>query len=223
MNREIFDKEYFHDDYSRQFSEMRNRYHNRTQSALKRRSVDKAPMPNATTVVLMKDMPDGGVSITTGDFVSYFNQKYGCERVENVRRSLVQARRRSELKRVSATAKAETSARVVKKNTQKKANKLRLSFARVALCFMLLLSITMLLGTSLLLDNERQQVVSLQKEVELLQNETLHADVQATSEDFAHLESLSFSQENSVEIYTAEQEESAMSVLLNALASLGKE
>ena len=78
MSYEIYDKEYFHDDYSQQLSEMRDRYRARTQSALKRRATDKNPMPNATTVVMMKDMPDGGVSITTGDFVSYFNEKYGC-------------------------------------------------------------------------------------------------------------------------------------------------
>ncbi len=222
MSCEIYDKEYFHDDYSQQFSEMRDRYHARTQSALKRRAADKNPMPNATTVVMMKDMSDGGVCVTTGDFVSYFNEKYGRDRIGSVRRSLVQARQRSEMKRATLSADKKSVEQKQKKRSERKNFALRFSFARVALCFMLLLSVTMLLGTSLLLDNERQQVASLRNEVDLLESAVLGDEPQPAENDFAHLEALSLSEANSVEIYTPE-EESAISVLLNALSSLGKE
>ena len=106
MSRDVYDKIFFKENYSRQ---MRERTQT-TESANSRMSA--SDMPNATTVVFMNDTHDGGVTVTTGDFVAYFNKQYGCDRVGNMRRSLAEAQRNCELKQTRArTAQQKTSRR----------------------------------------------------------------------------------------------------------------
>ena len=220
MNREVYDKEYFTDDYSRQFNDLRNRYHARTQSALKRRAVDTAPMPNATTFVAMEDLSDGGVTITTGDFVRFFNEKYGHDRIQAAHASIARAQRECELKQARGRVQQESKAQKTwKKASQKRALRPRFSFARAVMGMMLILSIALLFGTSLALDQTKEQVMELQSAVESMQGST--EEVQVAQYGVVDAESLSFAAADSVEVYTP-REESAMSVLLNALSSLGK-
>ena len=217
MNNEIYDKIYIHENYGKQFAGTRNNV--RVQTANCRE------MPNANTVVLMQDTPDGGVTITTGDFVAYFNQRYGCDRVGAMRRSVAAAQRRCELRRAN-DARVKTKERQEKKQEVKKEVKTKkhfrigLSFKRVALAMMLVLAIGMLFGSSVLLKNANAEVVALESEVEALQtangNEAL-----TVSEETVPVQA-AFAASNSVEIYPVAQEEGfAISALMNALASMG--
>ena len=89
MDCTVYDKEYFEVNFKEQFASLRERYHDRTQAALSGRRIDTAPVPNATTIVHLHDAPDGGYYITTGDFVEYFNRRFGDnDRIGAVRRRL---------------------------------------------------------------------------------------------------------------------------------------
>ncbi len=229
MSREVYDKIYFNDDYSRQFSELRERYHDRTQAALRGRKQETAPMPNATTIVLMEDLPDGGVTIkNTGDFASYYKQRCGHDRLGEVRKSLSDARVRSEMREMRDKAhRASEQARkgTVKKgvSTQKKrvTHRSRFSFAHALLAMMLLLSMVMFFGTSALLDNTVEELKAMKSEVATMQNDESAVMLVEESEI---PESTTLSGADSVEVYESTEEEEGFSVmaLLNALASLGK-
>ena len=223
MNTEVYEKEYFNDDYSAQFSEMRDRFRARTQSAVSGRAVEEKPMPNATTVVMMQDTPDGGVTITTGDFVRYFNERYGINRLNAMKTSVQEAQRRSELK--SPREKMAAMRKRNGKKTSEERRKLerrsfspRFPLVRAVFGMMLVFSIGMLFATSALLDNVKGQVMELESEVAVMEATTENTK-NATTNDAAQAP---LSGEDSVEVFAPEEEESAVSVLLNALASLGK-
>ena len=94
---QTYDKVYFNDNYKERFEAFREHYRARTRKALQGRKVDHAPVPNATTIVFLHDDPDGGVHITTGDFVEYFNRRFGDnDRIGAARRSLANAVRKAE-------------------------------------------------------------------------------------------------------------------------------
>ena len=108
---QTYEKIYFNDNYKEQFEALRNRYHTRTQEALQGRKVDHAPVPNATTVVYLNENGDGDVYITTGDFVEYFNRRFGgSDRIGAMRRSLSGAVRKAEMRRESKDRRAVSSA-----------------------------------------------------------------------------------------------------------------
>jgi hypothetical protein len=228
MSREIYDKVYFNDEYSRQFSELRDRYHDRTQKALNGRKTDREPMPNATTVVLMDDTFDGGVTITTGDFVSFYNQRCGRDRIGEMRRSLATAAEKVELKRVRAK-RAEERAKAEKETAKKQKTRatgrkpvrhMRFSFAHALFALMLVLSVVMFFGTSALLDSTVEELKAMEEKVDVAQaNEPAAVSYEAP----AVSERTVLSGEESVEVYTPTEEEGfSMTALLNALAALGK-
>ncbi len=229
MNREVYDKVYFNDDYSRQFGELRDRYHERTQKALSNRKTDTDPMPNATTVVMMEDMFDGGVTITTGDFVSYYNQRCGRDRIGEMRRSLSSAQEKVELKRVREKMQKEQKAAEKVSAKKKKASSkrrntrhMRFSFAHALFALMLVLSMVMFFGTSALLDNTVEELKAMEREVATLKaGEESVASYEVIEEV---PESTSLSGADSVEVYTPTEEKEGFSMmaLLNALASLGR-
>ena len=226
MSQEIYDKVYFNDEYSRQFSELRERYHDRTQQALHGRSVDKSPVANATTVVFLNDLDDGGVTITTGDFVSYFNHRYGRDRIGEMRRSLSTAEQKAELKRAREKMAAERQTALKKTAKRQRvaakqqAPRFRFSFAHALLALMLVLSMVMFFGTSALLDNTMDELKAVEKEVNALQAD---AEVAAVVTNEAELPATrTLSGVDSVEVYEPEQtaNEFNVSALLNALAAL---
>ena len=95
MPRAVYDKLYFTENYSREIGEKRERM--MRDSAISRKNA--TDMPNATTVVLMEDTPDGGVTVTTGDFVAFFNKRCGYDRVGEFRRTMAKARENDDLNR----------------------------------------------------------------------------------------------------------------------------
>lgn len=250
MSREIYDKVYFNDNYSAQLGELRERYQARTADALSRRSVEEAPMPNATTVVFMHDESDGGVTITTGDFVNYFNQKSGKDRIGTVRRALSEAEHTLELKRARERTLGERRAALsgilpevnvrregVAERKQMPRKRLpvmrRLSFFHAVFALMLLFSFSMWFGTNGVLDTANARVAALEDEVAVLQSvrdnlsdtveaKSNEADIYTLAQTCSNTDTpVTVRGENSVEVFAVEENDGQIMALLNALAKLG--
>jgi hypothetical protein len=227
MSDQTYEKVYFKDDYSRQFGELREQYHERTQQALKRRAVDEAPVPNATTVVWMNDTPDGGVSITTGDFVAFYNARHGYDRIGELRRTVEDSVRRTELKRAHekkvADMKRKTSSDPARRRKAKKLISPRFSFAWGVLSLMLVLSVVMFFGTCAVLDTTIKELRALETEVAVLEAVQQDDCGDDTTNVMSASEEATLSGTDSVEVYRPTEEEGfTVAALLNALASLGK-
>ena len=219
MARDIYDQIFFEENYSRQ---MRER--TRTQESANSRA-NGSDMPNATTVVFMEDTHDGGVTITTGDFVAYFNKQYGCDRVGNMRRSLAQAQRNCELKH-AREGKVQSESHK-KTSTARRSVRPRFSFVKAVFGMMLMLAIGVLVATSLMLKQGEMEVAQLQKEIATLEenaqeSSTVSVKMNAPAQEKNDTEALSLDGENGVEIYPVEEENFVMSELLNAFGFLWK-
>lgn len=227
---QAYEKIYFNDNYKEQFEALRNRYHTRTQEALQGRKVDHAPVPNATTVVYLNDNGDGDVYVTTGDFVEYFNRRFGgSDRIGAMRRSLSGAARREEMRRGKKDhrrAASETETHRERRSFQPlRSVRSGFSFLHAVLAMVLILSIGILGGTSLLLDRTEAEVMALEEEVAML--EATHGTVMLDQYNATAVEDQTsypdMSGGDSVEIYPAVNGGGVeMASLLNALALLGK-
>ena len=223
MTRDIYDKIYFTENYSREIGEKRARM--MRDSATSRKN--DADMPNATTVVFMEDTPDGGVTITTGDFVAFFNQRCGYDRVGNMRRTMAQAQQNCELKRAKEKRIAEMQARAEKKDARKKADSRqkrsffsRFSFVKAVFGLMLVLALTILVGTSLMLEQTKTEVAALESEVTVMQSDVTTPT--QTNDATPNAAECSFNGEDEVEIFPVEDQPFVMSELLSAFAELWK-
>ena len=224
---DTYDKVYFNDNYKEQFESLRNHYRARTSEALQGRKVDHNPMPNATTVVYLHDSDDGGCYVTTGDFVEYFNRRFGGnDRIGAMRRSISNAVRKTEMRR-DAAKKQSAEARVSR--ADKGIRPLRsvrpaFSFMHAVFALILVLSIGILGGTSMLLDRTEANVMALEEEVAMLEatrGTVLASQYDSTAEEMP-VEYPAMDGEDSVEIYPAQNNGGVeMAALLNALASLG--
>ena len=220
MTREVYDEIYFTENYSREIGEKRERM--MRDSAISRKN--GADMPNATTVVYMEDTQDGGVTITTGDFVAFFNNRCGYDRVGNMRRTLAKAQENCELKRVKEERIAQMQAQNVRKErTQSRARRPqfnRFSFVKAVFGLMMVLALSILVATSLMLEQSKMDLAELKSEVAALQAQEV-TDVQAPAYSSVAAE-CSFDGEDSVDVYPAEDQPFVMSELLSAFAELWK-
>ena len=164
-----YEKEYFRDDYSRQFEELRQSYRERTQRALHGRSVDHTPVPNATTVVFLHDDGEGNTEISTGDFVEYFNRRYGGgDRIGAMRASIASAVQKAEKSNEYAKQMRSEKARSRRKHGM--SNRVRTAGRRfilshVVFAAMLLLSLSVLFGSSMILENAEARTASLEQQM----------------------------------------------------------
>ncbi len=171
MDREVYDKIYIEDNYSRQFGELRERYYDRTQQALAVRSTDAEPVPNATTVVLLSDTPDGGVTITTADFVSFYNERHGYDRVGEMRRAVAESAHRVEVKRAKEKAKmeadrrAEAARKVENSRRPREVFRPRFSFVYAAFSAVLVCSLVLFFGANAALGQSKAELVALENEL----------------------------------------------------------
>lgn len=221
MTRDVYDRIFFKENYS---AEMRERAA-RVSANSRANATD---MPNATTVVLMEDTPDGGVTVTTGDFVAYFNKQHGCDRVGNMRRMLADAQRNCELKRAKVQKQAEEEARAKKEAAAPRQKSVRhpllprFSFVKAVFGLILMLAIGVLVATSALLEQTELEVVALREEIEemqALQGTEVKMQMNAPAADAC---AYKLDGEDAVEIYTAEEEPPMMSELLSAFSELWK-
>lgn len=107
MTEQVYDKAYF-DDYDEQRAAFRTQFFGRAQQAVYGRPTDSAPVSNVDKVYLLKDLPDGGVTLEdVGDFVTYFNHRSGGgDRIGNLQRSIRTAQqKRAESERTGVPAK----------------------------------------------------------------------------------------------------------------------
>lgn len=226
---ETYDKVYFNDNYKEQFEALRDHYRARTGDALRGRRVDHEPMPNATTIVYLHDSGDGGYHVTTGDFVEYFNRRFGDnDRIGAMRRSVYDAVRKTEMrreaegKRGSETKKAERARKGIR---PLRSVRPVFSFMHAVLALILVLSIGILGGTSMLLDRTEANVMALEEEVAMLEatrGTVLAKQYDSTADGAPDSDYPDMDGEDSVEIYPAEKSGGVeMAALLNALASLG--
>ncbi|MBR2011569.1 MAG: hypothetical protein IKA06_07490 [Clostridia bacterium] len=221
---QVYDKVYFQDDYKQQFEALRSRYHDRTQKALRGRAVDHTPTSNIAEFYYLHDEPGGGVSLTSGDLVDYFNSRYGgSDRIGAMREALSHA-----------VKKAEKSRELAKKQRSEKAREsgvalnCRVRFARghmvlvnMMFVFMLALSIVLLGASGVML--ERSEADVARAELQLAQNEQVQAvsllDHAGDAEN-ASGAYLNCSNENVTEIYQVEQKQNGIEAFLRALAYL---
>lgn len=215
-----FEKVYFKDEYRQQFEELRGQYRERTQRAISGRTVDHNPTPNVDAIVYLHDNGDGGYQITTGDFVSFFNHRYGNnDRLGAMRRSLAVAEQKAE--KSNEFIKKQRTAETKERDKSGFAHRVRTAgrrFAFVPAMFvlMLVLSVALLTGSAVVLEDMEREVAELEAQVAVLEQETVENDPLA---DVTHL---TLSGEDAVEIYPEEKESGiSMSALLNALAALG--
>ncbi len=216
-----YDKIYFQDDYRQQLEELRSRYRTRTQNALGESSVDHHPVSNVKEIIYFHDDDQGGVRITsTGDFIDYFNHKYGNNnRIGAMRRAIAVAEH-----------KAEKSEHLIKENRMEQARKeehvgfadrirtagRRLTFVHAVFAMMLVLSVVMLSVSYLLVGDVNRDVAALEMSVAGAESTEVDQGV-ILLENAADLE---LANENSVEIYSTEESGLGIAALLNALFSL---
>lgn len=225
---DTYDKVYFNDNYKEQFESLRNHYRSRTRDALRGRKVDHEPMPNATTVVYLHDTGDGGCYVTTGDFVEYFNRRFGGnDRIGDMRRSIADSVRKTKMRRAAEEKRGnDVQTKRARKSFQPMSSaRPRFSFMHAVFALILVLSIGILGGSSMLLDRTEANVMALEEEVAMLEatrGTVLAAQYDATTEENVEAEYPALDGEDSVEIYPAENGGGVeMAALLNALASLG--
>lgn len=228
-NNTVYDEVFFHEEYSAEYNELRKKYRSRVQNAICGRAVDHNPVPNATTVVHLNKDEDGGVQIvTTGDFVDFFNKKYGNgDRVGEVRRSLEQARIRAA--RLKEKEEDEQARRAAMKQTAERGAlpavrtaKRHLIFTNAFFALLFMLSISLLVCSSLVLDRANTRVAALSAEVTMLRgNEPAEKEAPTSDRilDYyeAHEAQITLSEGNSVEFFESERQGIEMSALLNAL------
>lgn len=164
-----YEKEYFRDDFSRQFEELRTCYRERTQRALHGRAVDHAPVPNATTVVFLHEDGEGNTEISTGDFVEYFNRCYGGgDRIGAMRASLASAVKKAE--KSNEYAKQKRSEKTRLKRGSGMVNRVRtagrrLVFSHIVFAAVLILSLGILFGSSMILESAETRTASLEAQL----------------------------------------------------------
>jgi len=219
---QVYDKVYFQDDYSKQFQALRSRYHDRTQRALSGRSVDHNPVSNIAEFYYLNDEPDGGVSLTAGDLVDYFNQRYGgTDRIGAARQALQNATRKVEKSREAT--KRERSEKTMHADT---ALHCRMRFARghmvlvnMLFAFILVMSIALLGASGVILERSAAEVAALEEQIE--QNESVETVMLLDGgESTVSGEYLTLTNENTTVVYENAHEESGFDAFLRVLTYL---
>ncbi|MBR7112523.1 MAG: hypothetical protein IKC75_06355 [Clostridia bacterium] len=222
---QVYDKVYFNDDYSKQFQALRSRYHDRTQRALNGRTVDQNPTSNIAEFYYLNNEPDGGVSLTAGDLVDYFNQRYGgTDRIGAARQAIQ-----------NATKKVEKSREATKKQRSEKtmhadnALRCRMRFSRghmvlVNMFFALMLAVSMvLLGASgVIPERSTAELAAVEQQATKTENVetiTLFDGGEAT----VSAEYMSLPSENITEVYEKPATKSGFEAFLRVLSYLWQE
>lgn len=232
MDREVYDKIYIEDNYSRQFGELRERYYDRTQQALAARSTDADPVPNATTVVLLNDTPDGGVTITTADFVAFYNERHGYDRVGEMRRAIAESAHRVEVKQAKKQAMQQAAQqaehreeRVRKQAETRKPREIfrpRFSFVYAAFSAALVCSLVLFFGANAALNESKAELASLENELASVQ---VVESGEKENYDLMQLAERATLEGDKSEENTPENADEGMSMagLLNALSGMSNE
>ena len=219
---QVYDKVYFNDEYSKQFQALRSRYHDRTQRALNGRKVDHNPTSNIAEFYNLHDEPDGGVTLTSGDLVDYFNQRYGgTDRIGAARQAIQNATKKVEKSR-EATKKQRAETTMHADN----ALRCRMRFARghmvlvnAFFAFILVLSMALLGTSGVILERSAAEVATLEQQA--IENESVETVAlfdggeAAVSADY-----LTLTHENATEVYEKPAQESGFEAFVRVLRYL---
>ena len=224
---ETYTREYFNDNYAEMFASLRNRYHARTQKALRGRAVDHAPVSNISEYISLHEDDQGGTYITTGDFITEFNRRFGGnDRIGAMKQSIAAAEKKAELRRAAEKRRGEKAERKdePRKSMTVRSARPRFAFMHAVFGMMLTLSLALLLGTGTLLDTTAASVAALEEEI-YVNNLNRESEDDATQADSAWSDDQYFilTGSDSVESYPAENNGGVqMPSLLSALSALGK-
>ena len=219
---EVYDRVYFQDDYKQQFDALRSRYHDRTQRALSKRAVDHKPVPNATTIIYLHDEPDGGVTISSGDFVEYFNRRYGGkDRIGAMRASLANAEQKAQKSReyvkIQKSERAKSEGGTISCRTR--FSRAHTFLAHAAFVLLFVLSVGLLGASGVMLEHSEAELLSETQEAEdarVYETATMYTDVSEGVSD-AYLDCPA---ENETEVFGAKEEKSGLEALRCALEYL---
>ena len=219
---EVYDRVYFQDDYKQQFDALRDRYHDRTQKALKKRAVDHAPVPNATTIIYLHDEPDGGVTISSGDFVEYFNSRYGGkDRIGAVRASLANAAEKAEKSQVVKMQRSESAKREgVALHCRTRMSRAHNVLVNAVFTLLLMLSIGLLSLSGVMLEHSEAEVMVAQQqanEQQVYEAATFYGDGEESAVSNAYL---SCPDKDTTEVFSATEKQSGLDMLRCALQYL---
>lgn len=215
---EVYEKVYFQDDYKQQFDALRSRYHDRTQRALGKRAIDRDPVSNISEFYYLHDDRDGGVRLQTGDFVEYFNRRYGgTDRIGAVREALVNAKNKAE-KNSGFAKKHEKSEKSFSCRTALAGRHMVLVNAFFA--FMLMLSVLLLGASGVILERSEADIAVI--EAELSQSESVETASLYTSggEGTVSDAYLMRAAENSTAVYHPQKKSGGFEAFCAALAYL---
>ncbi len=217
---EVYDKVYFRDDYQKQFEAFRDRYHGRVQQALAGRRVDRTPMPNATTYIELHELEDGGVTIaSSGDFLDYFNRRYGGrDRIGACRAALATAAQKAE-KTASSSRPRSDAVEGGALACRMRFSRSHLLFVNVMFTLLLVLSLVLLGASGVMLRNSEKALAKAEAEAMQLETASTVSMLSDASPASVNDDYLSFSGENTATAYEVE-EESVWQILQNALSYL---
>ena len=222
MNEAVYEKVYFEDDYKQQFAALRSRYHDRTQRALSKRVIDRDPVSNISEFYYLHDEPNGGVRLQTGDFVAYFNRRYGgTDRIGAVRESLVNAKEKAQ--KSNDFAKKQQTEKTVREgrfSCRTAFSRRHVVLVNAFFAVMLMLSVVLLGASGVMLERSEADVAAI--ELQLSQNERVEAAAlyMAGADSSISDAYLTRVAENSTAVFHPQRSRDGIDALLAALAYL---
>ena len=216
---EVYDKVYFRDDYQGQFEAFRSRYHGRVQEALAGRAVDSAPMPNATTYIELHELEDGGVTIaSSGDFLDYFNHRYGGrDRIGACRAALATAAQKAEKSALPARERADAVGGAL--TCRMRCSRSHLMLVNVMFTLLLVLSLVLLGASGVMLRNSERALAVAEAEALYLDNAGTEVMLSDSRSAVVNADYLAYSRENTATAYEVE-EQGFFAALQNAFSYL---
>lgn len=217
MTNEVYEKELF-DDYEEQCAAFRAQFRDRTRQALSGDRADRHPVSNIAEFYEIQDNGDGGVTLSTGDFVAYFTRRFG-DRLGNMQRSVKEAqnKRAAEGENRAASTVQNRSAKLNVRSAGRK-----LVVVNTLLAAVLTLSLALFFVSGLMLSREEARFAAAAPAntvAEAVATEGSAAVYNGTREG----ETAVFTGENRVEIYPVEEGFAAeMAALLNTFAHFGR-
>ena len=219
---EVYDKVYFRDDYQEQFEALRSRFRGRVQSAMAARKIDDSPVANATTRIALEELEDGGVRIAgSGDFVEYFNNRYGGrDRLGACRASLAEAAERAEKKAtVQVRERAESISHGGAIACRMRTSRSHLVLVNAMFALLLLVSLLLLGASRTMLYRSEEALASAKVESVQLESASTEGMLSDGTRARTDADYLDYAREDSVVSYEVE-EESFLDSLKDAFAYL---
>ena len=205
---EVYDKVYFRDDYQKQFEAFRSRYHGRVQQALAGRAVDSSPTPNATTYIALHELEDGGVTVaSSGDFLEYFNRRYGGrDRIGACRAALATALQKREKQSSRSPRERADAVEGGALACRMRFSRSHLVLVNVMFTLLLVLSLVLLGASGVMLRHSEEALARAEAEALYVNAASTDTMLTDTASPTVNGDYLAYSQENTVTAYEVEEQ-----------------